>query len=94
MNKVGIPPLQGQKIQMTISELESLPHATCTECGGENFMQAVKLKSVSKFLSQSGRQEVIPMQTFVCVKCKHQLLPKDIEDAAKKPEPELPDDAA
>lgn len=83
MNRAGIPPLQGQKIQMTIAELEALPHAVCKECGGENFIQAVKLKSVSMLLSQSGQQEVIPMQTFVCIVCKHQLLPKDMEEGGK-----------
>ena len=94
MNKVGIPPIQGQKIQMTMSELNALPHAVCKKCGFDCFLQAVKLKRVSPLLSQSGRPEVIPIQTFICAACHYQLLPKDVEDATKKSEPELPDDAA
>ena len=94
MNKVGIPPTQGQRIRMTIAELEALPHATCKQCGFDNFIQAYKLKRVSPLLSQSGRQEVIPMQLFICAACHHQLLPKDIEDATTKSESKLPDDVA
>ena len=94
MNKVGIPPIQGQKIQMTIAELNALPHSICKKCGFDNFIQTYKLKRVSPLLSQSGRPEVIPMQSFVCAACHHQLLPEDMEDAIKKPESELPDDVA
>jgi len=82
--KTGPIPIQGQKIQMTISELEALPHAICKQCGFDNFIQTYKLKRVSPLLSQSGRQEVIPMQSFVCAACHHQLLPKDIEDSIVK----------
>ncbi len=74
-----------------MAELEAMPHAICKKCGFDNFIQTYKLKRVSPLLSQTGRQEVIPIQSFVCAACHTQLLPKDMEDATTKPEPELPD---
>ncbi len=87
-------PLQGQKVQMTIAELEALPHAVCKKCGFDNFIQTYKLKRVSPLLSTSGKTEVIPIQTFVCAVCHHQLTPKDMEDEINKPKSEVPDAAA
>lgn len=87
-------PLQGQRVRITPAELEALPHAICKQCGFDNFIQTYKLKRVSPLLSQSGKTEVIPMQSFVCAACHYQLLPKDMEDEISRPEPELPDDAA
>jgi hypothetical protein len=93
-NGTGPIPMQGQKIQMTMAEIEALPHAVCKQCGFDNFIQTYKLKRISAFMSRSGRVEVIPMQSFVCAACHHQLTPKDMEDATNKSESELPDDAA
>ena len=94
MIPTGPIPIQGQKVRMSITELEAMPHAICKQCGFDNFIQTYKLKKVSALLSQSGRTEVIPMQSFVCAACHHQLLPKDMEDATEKSEPELPDNVA
>ncbi len=87
-------PTQGQQIKLTLSELEAMPHAVCKKCGFDNFIQTFKLKRVSLLLSQTGRTEVIPIQTFVCAVCHTQLMPEDIKDEISKPEPDLPDNVA
>ena len=87
-------PNQGRKVQMTMAELEAMPEITCPECGFDNFMQTFKVKKVSMILSKTGKQEIVPIQTFICAKCKRQLLPKDMENETTKSEPELPDNAA
>ena len=94
MQPSGSIPMQGQQIRLTVAELEALPHAVCKQCGFDNFIQTFKLKRVSPLLSRTGKTEVIPMQTFVCAACHHQLLPKDMENAIEEPESKLPDNAA
>lgn len=87
-------PAQGRQVKMTMAELEALPDVTCKECGFDNFIQTYKVKKVSLIMSQTGRPEVVPIQTFICAKCKTQLTPKDmenLENEANKSEPELPD---
>lgn len=73
-------PLQGRQVKMTIPELEALPEVLCRECGFDNFIQTFKIKKVSLILSQTGRPEVVPIQSFICAKCKTQLTPKDMEN--------------
>jgi len=89
MNKVPHH-LKGERVTMTMAELDALPHAVCKKCGFEHFIQAFRLKKVSPILSQSGQTEVIPQQTFICGMCHYQLKPEDMKNATKKPEPELP----
>lgn len=45
----------------------------CENCKGNIFSEALILRRVSKFLvaSTSDKDQVIPVPTFYCVKCKH-----------------------
>ena len=90
----NVLPSQKQRIQLTMAELDTMPHAKCKKCGFENFLHTFKLKIVSPLLSQSGRKEVVPIQSFICGSCHTQLMPEDMENETTKPEPELPDNAA
>lgn len=89
-----IPRPQGRQINFTLAELNTMPNSKCPVCDTETFIQAFLLKRVSPLLAQSGRIEVLPIQTFVCTNCKRQLSPKDVENESTKPEDKLPDDAA
>ena len=44
---------------------------TCDECGHNVFSAGLLLRKVSKFLSEDGRDGLMPVQTFYCVKCGH-----------------------
>jgi hypothetical protein len=43
----------------------------CDSCGHNVFSPGLFLRKVSKFVSQDGRDGVLPVQTFHCVKCGH-----------------------
>ena len=82
---------QGRQINFTVAELNAMTNSKCPECEGETFMQAYLLKRVSPLIAQSGHVEVLPIQTFICTNCKHQLSPKDVENEPTEPEEKLPD---
>ena len=86
-----IPRPQGRQVNFTTAELNAMTNSKCPECGGETFIQAYLLKRVSPLMAQSGHVEVLPIQTFICTDCKHQLSPKDVEDESTKSEDKLPD---
>ena len=89
-----IPRPQGRQMNFTIAELNNMTNSKCPKCSTETFIQAFLLKRVSPLMAQSGHVEVLPIQTFVCTNCKHQLSPKDVENEPTKSEDELPDDTA
>ena len=43
----------------------------CEECGSEIFQPAVLLRRVSALVSPSGKETVMPVQIFACIKCGH-----------------------
>lgn len=54
----------GPKID--ISKAKSIK---CDECGAEVFMPAMKFKTISKLLTGSKEDQLIPIQVFVCMAC-------------------------
>jgi hypothetical protein len=45
-----------------------LPEVEC-ECGSNTFQEAYKMKMVSKIVSPTGEEGLMPIQTFVCSQC-------------------------
>ena len=43
----------------------------CEECESEVFQPAVLLRRVSALVSPSGKETVMPVQIFACIKCGH-----------------------
>lgn len=41
----------------------------CAECNGKTFIPAVIFKEVSAFESDSGHEELVPIEVFVCMEC-------------------------
>ena len=52
--------------QIDLSKAKSIK---CDECGAEIFMPAMKFKTVSKLLTGSKEDQIIPIQVFVCMAC-------------------------
>jgi len=51
----------------------------CDECGHDVFVTAFKIQSISGIVSPTGEEMLVPIQVFMCSKCKHineEFLPK------------------
>ena len=71
--------------QLNVS-LEKTSPIVCEECSNETFTQGLYLRRVSAILTGTGQEGVVPIPTFVCIKCNHvnekfrlNILP-DLED--------------
>lgn len=71
--------------QLNVS-LDKTTGISCEECQNDTFTQALYLRKVSPLLTGTGQEGVVPIPTFVCVKCHNvnekfrlQILP-DLED--------------
>lgn len=61
-------------------KLDQTIDVTCESCEGTVFNQGLMLKKVSKFLTGTGQEGLIPITIFYCVKCNHvnpEFLPKE-----------------
>lgn len=47
----------------------------CGTCGHEVFESAFLLRTVSALRSPTGREEIMPVQTFYCIKCQNKYEP-------------------
>ena len=62
--------MQNQQEFLDISKTESIE---CHHCGGLFFNQAVLLRVVSKFYTQTGKDEPLPIPVFICQSCNTPL---------------------
>lgn len=79
--------MQQQKpIQLKVS-LDRTLALNCEECGSSAFQEAFMLRKVSKFLTGESQDGIVPIATFVCVKCGHinkEFYPREIADIEKR----------
>jgi hypothetical protein len=66
----------------------------CENCGSNLFTEGLYLRKVSKFLvaASSDKDQVIPVPTFFCVKCKHvnkEFSPLGMEEETKGGDEEM-----
>jgi hypothetical protein len=59
------PPAQ---VRITPDIIRASRNVTC-ECGGMLFSEKIFFKVLSGLVSQSGKDEMLPMPVFVCEKC-------------------------
>ena len=50
---------------------EDLKDIVCENCGGRFFRQVHAFKRVPALISQSGKEEIVPVPTFRCDDCGH-----------------------
>ena len=55
-----------QRVNIDISKATDI---LCPECSEPYFMDVMRLKRLSMFVSPTGREEIINIQTLLCVKC-------------------------
>ena len=67
----GAPGGPQQQMRVTINPAE-LPSVECEACNNDTFQQGVFLKKLSALHpAAQGEEKVVPIPTFVCLKCGH-----------------------
>jgi uncharacterized Zn finger protein len=70
-----------KELNMNVSLQDTLP-ITCDECGHEVFIEGVILRKISRFVTGTAQDALMPIPVFTCAKCGHvneQFMPKDKE---------------
>ena len=63
----GMPPRQ-DGLQIDISKTDTI---VCENCGNASFIQAFFLKKISRLVSPTGQEAIIPVQVYSCGNCGH-----------------------
>jgi uncharacterized Zn finger protein len=85
------------QMQMNVN-LEDTTEITCEQCGSNVFNQGVMLRGISRFITGTQQDGVMPIPVFACIKCGHvnaQFLPRtkpadeapSVEDVTPKKSP-------
>ena len=78
-NQVGAPKEQTQ-LNITPEDLKTL---ACEYCGGVVFAEGMIIKTVSPLLTQNGKEGMMPIPAFYCVKCQQpvqKFLPEEMRE--------------
>lgn len=73
--------VQQKQINMNVAMKDTLP-IICEECGNQVFIEGVMLRKVSRFMTGTQQDALMPLQVFACSKCGHvndDFMPKDKE---------------
>jgi uncharacterized Zn finger protein len=52
-------------------DLKQQPTVKCDDCDSKYFKEVVLIKKVSKILTGSSEDTMVPFPTYMCVKCGH-----------------------
>jgi len=75
--EIPMNPGQETQIKLNPSDLEDV---LCTKCKNQTFEPVFLFKKLSAVLAPSGRDTLVPMQTYKCTECGHmndEFLPKE-----------------
>lgn len=61
--------LEQQKINVDIRKNSKA--IVCEECGSEAFRDVIFLRKVSKLITGSSQDQIIPIPSFQCASCSH-----------------------
>lgn len=56
-------------IDISLKNNITTSHIETCDCGNKIWTQGIILKKISKLISQSGTEEVMPIPIFICSKC-------------------------
>lgn len=86
MNLIGTGDTPHQQQQKLLADLSASKPMICPHCGYDVFLPAIKLRKLSKMLTGSTVDSVIPIDCFVCGNCgmvNEELLPPKIREMEK-----------
>lgn len=69
--------MQQQNVNVLLKDTTSV---VCEECQNDTFIQVSFLRGVSKFITGTQEDAIIPISVFACSKCNHvnkDFLPKE-----------------
>ena len=65
----GLVEDQPSQVAIKTSHLAQSDSVTCDHCGNETFVSVMMMKRISPILSPTGKEAVVPIQTFACNAC-------------------------
>ena len=60
---------QPPQASLNASHLAQADNVTCDSCGNHTFTDVMMMKRISPILSPTGKEAVVPIQTFACNAC-------------------------
>lgn len=60
-----------QNVMGNMPDLSQSTPVGCEECGNEYFEQVLHFRKISKFLTGSDKDQIVPVPTYACSKCGH-----------------------
>ena len=58
----------GQDARLNLTDA---PYLECEECGGKVFEEKMMIKKISKFMTGSDQDSIVPIPVVTCSKCGH-----------------------
>ena len=68
-----------QQLNMNVA-LKDTTRIKCEECENEVFIEGVMLRKISRFVTGTAQDALMPIPVFTCSKCGHvnaEFMPKD-----------------
>jgi DNA-directed RNA polymerase subunit RPC12/RpoP len=68
-----------KELNMNVSMKDTTP-VVCEECSSEVFIEGVLLRKISRFVTGTATDALMPIPVFTCAKCGHlneEFKPKD-----------------
>jgi uncharacterized Zn finger protein len=68
-----------KELNMNVS-LKDTTSIVCDECGHDVFSEGVLLRKISRFVTGTSQDALMPIPVFTCAKCGHvnaEFMPKD-----------------
>ena len=94
-NLIGTGDTPNQQQKKLMADLSASKPMICPDCGYDVFLPAIKLRKLSKLMTGSTADSIIPLDCFVCGNCgavNEELLPiqiRTLEAAEKLQKPPL-----
>ena len=60
---------QPSEVPINASHLAQAENVTCESCGNHTFVGVMMMKRISPIISPTGKEAVVPIQTFACNAC-------------------------
>ena len=60
---------QSSQVPISASQLAQAESVVCESCGNHTFVGVMMMKRISPIISPTGKEAVVPIQTFACNAC-------------------------
>ena len=68
-SNIGLVDDQPSQVSLNASHLAQADSVTCDSCGNHTFTDVMMMKRISPIISPTGKEAVVPIQTFACNAC-------------------------